>query len=252
MPYLRVAPYHYNTIVNLTVFPTPGNNSQGVLVMMQNNFPPPVNMTVPGNVWQTYWDRVGGAYLCLDPSGGSPSDSLWLSFDLKQHFHQIPQNTNFRVMVNGQQVGPTYNPASAATVGWKHYKVDLFQFRNATSLEIGFESLLNIELYNNTNPFNELDNIRVVRRIGTATGLKPEKPETAFRLFPNPTIGQFTLVTTEKNQEIQVRDLTGRLIRKQRLVKGENQINLTGAAKGVYLIKLVSSKGSVVKKLILQ
>lgn len=252
MPYLRVAPYRYNTIVHLPVYPSPGNSSQGILAMMQNNFPDAVNMVIPGDIWQTYQDRVGGAYLCFNPSGGSSSDSLWLTFDLKQRFHQIPQNTNFRITVNGQQIGATYNPASAATVGWNQYKVNLFQFRNATSLEIGFESLLNIEVYNYTDPMNELDNIRVRRRIGTATGLEPDSPELQFQLFPNPTTGSFTLVASGKGQQLQVLDLTGKLIKQQQLTTGKNQIELKDAAKGLYLVKLITPSGTGIKKLILQ
>ncbi|MFC5271833.1 kelch repeat-containing protein [Adhaeribacter terreus] len=252
LPDFRVEPNRYNNIVNLNGSNN-GNNSQGALYMMQANFPRPVNMVAPANVWNTYADRVGGIYSCFNPSGGSATDSLWLTFDLKQHFHMVPQNTNFRVMVNGQQVGPTYNPANAGSQNsWTSYKVDLFQFKNATSLEIGFESLLNLVLYNNTNPMNIMDNINVVRKIGTTTGLNPENPELQFQLFPNPTTGSFTVVASGKEQQLTVLDLNGKVIKTQTIGCGENLVTLPSVAKGIYLVRIISTNGVLTRKLVLQ
>ncbi|HSI91066.1 MAG TPA: hypothetical protein VK927_08115, partial [Adhaeribacter sp.] len=55
--------------------------------------------------WTNNLDHHSAVYMCFNPSaGGIPTDSLWLSFDLKQLFKTANANTNFRVTVNGVQV----------------------------------------------------------------------------------------------------------------------------------------------------
>ena len=60
--------------------------------------------------WTNNPDHFSAIYMCVNPAGGAATDSLWLTFDLKQLFKTANANTNFRVTVNGTQVGSTYRP----------------------------------------------------------------------------------------------------------------------------------------------
>ena len=67
------------------------------------------------NPWTVNPDNFSAAYICFSPAGGAPNDPLWLSFDLKQTFKTANANTNFRVTINGTQVGATYRPPFSGT-----------------------------------------------------------------------------------------------------------------------------------------
>ncbi|HSD09168.1 glycosyl hydrolase family 8, partial [Flavobacterium sp.] len=87
----------------------------------------------------------------------------------------------------------------------------------------------------------------------TATLANPElkkNPETIL-VYPNPSKDVFTIVSPEES-EISVISPQGNVVLNQKAIAGNNQINLTNQAPGMYLIKIKNSYTTVVKKLILK
>jgi hypothetical protein len=208
--------------------------------------------------WSTNLTHHAAAYICFNPSGGAASDSLWLTFDLKQLYKTAAANTNFRITVNGVQEGPTYRPPfdptnPATPIVWKHYKIDLFAFKNLTGLQIGLESSVKEEYANGTGPANLLDNIMVVRRlVAGPTGMKENTLASQLTVFPNPSNGLFNVsLPAGKAYNLEVTDLTGKVIRTQK-ANGETQLKLDNTAKGIYLLKVTSEGATTVKKLIVE
>ncbi|WP_191907006.1 T9SS type A sorting domain-containing protein [Adhaeribacter soli] len=231
-----------------------GNSTKGLI--MEGGINP--NWVLPtGQIdpWTSNPDHLAAISICVDPSGGNPNDSLWLSFDLKQLFKIANPNTNFRVMIDTQQVGPTHRPPFTGTpIVWQRIRVDLTPYKNQSSIRIRLESSVAEPYANGSGTANLIDNIQLMRVTPTGpVGVKENLLQSQLSVFPNPSAGIFNVSLAQgKAFEAEVTDLTGRVILKQAAKTNATQLNLSQAAKGVYLLK-VSSEGAIaVKKIILE
>jgi hypothetical protein len=165
-------------------------------------------------------------------------------------------NTNFRVTVNGTQVGPTYNPPFSGTpINWKKIRVDLTAFKNDPIVSIALESSVKEAYANGAGTANLIDNIEIkcIAVKPQQTGVKPDKLAAQVNVFPNPSTGLFNVELPKgKTYELQVTDLTGKVLMKQTAKGGSNQLNLEGTAKGIYLLKVSGDNGTAVRKLIVE
>jgi hypothetical protein len=220
--------------------------------MNNANWLTPVGVTDP---WTSNPDNFAAAYICISPAGGLATDSLWLTFDLKQLFKTANANTNFRVTVNGTQVGPTFRPPFSGTpITWQKVKVDLFAYKNDPSVMIGLESSVREAFANGAGTANLLDNVSVLRRlvVSSPTGVKENDLAKQLHVFPNPSKGSFFVsLKNGMDYNLKVTDLTGKVILTQK-AKGETRLNLEGTAKGIYLLNVTSVNGAVVRKLIVE
>ena len=209
-----------------------------------------VTPTTATNPWTTNLDNFAAAYLCASTGTGVATDSLLLTFDLKQLFKTTSENTNFRIIVNGVQVGSTYKPVSGANT-WHKVKVNLTSYINDPTILIGFESSVKEAYANGNGTANLIDNIEL-KRVAGSTGVKDAILTAQLHVFPNPSKGIFNVELPKgKDYELMVTDLTGKVLKKQ-IVKGATQLNLEGTAKGIYLLKVTGEKGIAVRKLIVE
>ncbi|WP_168796618.1 T9SS type A sorting domain-containing protein [Cognatitamlana onchidii] len=74
-------------------------------------------------------------------------------------------------------------------------------------------------------------------------------------IYPNPTSGVFYINNQSSTglQELLIFDASGRQILRQEILEGENSktINLSGVSKGLYFIHLISEKGNITSKLMI-
>ncbi|KPE52669.1 M4 family metallopeptidase [Chryseobacterium indologenes] len=102
-------------------------------------------------------------------------------------------------------------------------------------------------------------NVKAWYGVGIGNGVLSTKEITKaddqFRIYPNPVKnGVFTIENNKNNTSVEIYDISGRLIKSaQKLDKGTNKVNIDGAKKGVYLVK-ISADGSaaVTKKIIVE
>src|SRR4029077_16625069 len=135
-------------------------------------------------------------------------------FDLKQLWKTASVNTNFRVTVDGIQVGPTYLPPfTGSPISWQHIVVDLTKHQTQTGLQIGLESNVKEGYANGLGTANLIDNINIVRLVAKPTqpsGLKGDLFTSQVHLFPNPSTGTFNIELPQgKTYQLVVTDLTG-------------------------------------------
>jgi len=77
-----------------------------------------------------------------------------------------------------------------------------------------------------------------------------EVETTNFNVYPNPTIGDITIEGAGV-KKIEVINASGKLIMTKEVKGGEkNQINIENQARGIYFIKIISTEGTSVKKII--
>jgi hypothetical protein len=82
------------------------------------------------------------------------------------------------------------------------------------------------------------------------SGINDINNEFKLNIFPNPTNGKFTLNLSE-NATVKIYSLIGSLIYDQEVHKGQI-IDLTNFQKGIYNVKVTTSKHIYSKKLILE
>ncbi len=209
------------------------------------------------NPWTDNPDHQAAINFCVNPVGGTATDSLWLTFDIKQLFKTANANTNFRVKVNGTQEGPTYrppfNPNNPATPNtWRHIKVDLFAYKNAPSIMIGLESNVMQDYANGAGTANLIDNVRIARRLVTTTGVIENTLSSQLKVYPNPGNGLFNVsLPAGKAFNLEITDLTGKVIQRRKTL-GETRLKLENTAKGIYLMKVTGEDGSAIRKLIVE
>lgn len=73
-----------------------------------------------------------------------------------------------------------------------------------------------------------------------------------IKMFPNPTNGNEVTITSKENITVEVFDVLGKKVKFQNLTSTQNKLNISGLSKGVYIVRLNSTKGSITKKLIKQ
>jgi hypothetical protein len=204
------------------------------------------------NPWNVNPENFSAAYICFNPSGGAASDPLWLSFDLKQLFKIANANTNFRVTVNGVQVGATYRPPFSGTpINWQKVYVDLSAYKSNPNIQIGLESSVAEAFANGAGTANLIDNIRFQRL--NPTGVDADILNSQLNVFPNPSAGVFNVSLPQgKAFAMEVTDLTGRVVMKETSAAKNAQVDLSKAAKGIYLLKVTSEGSAVVRKLIVE
>jgi hypothetical protein len=224
----------------------------------------PVGITDP---WTSNPDFFAAIRMCLDATA-SPTDSIIMTFDLKQLYKTTHYNTNFRIAVNGRQV-PVYedgklkntlNPPfggypTGTTAPWKKIKVDLTPFKNTGVIQISFGSSVKEGYQNGAGTANLIDNIEIFKVAGP-TGVKENILQSNVVVFPNPSNGLFNLKvpTTTRNYSVEVMDLTGKLVKQQTVTNnaGTTQLNLNGTAKGIYILKIASEGNVATRKLIVE
>lgn len=209
---------------------------------------PPVGIHTP---WNSNPENFSAAYICISPNAAT-YDDLLLHFDLKQLYKDANSNTSFRVTVNGTQVGPTYQPPFAGTpIVWQPITVNLNAYKNLANIQIGLESNVSEHYNNGSGPANLLDNIVLERKMINGIG-KMELEQ--VRVYPNPSDGifQVELPTASEPYELQVTDLSGKVILKRNAASGTSALDLTGVAKGIYLLKLTGAKQTAIRKLVVK
>lgn len=238
-----------------------GTGSTKGLIMDGVTHPNWVIPVATTNPWNSNPDNFSAAYLCFNPAGGNQNDPLWLSFDLKQLYKGANANTNFRVTINGTPVGGnqatpanTYRPPFSGTGGttnWTKVYIDLTPFKNEPTIQIGFESSVKEEYANGTGTANLVDNIRIQRL--NPTGINHDILNSQLQVFPNPSAGIFNVTLPQgKAFEMEVTDLTGKVVMQQAAKTGAAKLDLSKAAKGVYLLKVSAEGASSVQRIIVE
>jgi endonuclease I len=104
---------------------------------------------------------------------------------------------------------------------------------------------------NNRNPF--IDNPQYVFDIWQST-LSVDDIATLdmIKMYPNPANGDEVTIASNQDLTAEVYDILGKKVTIQNITSNQNTLNISGFSKGVYLVRLKSSKGITTKKLIKQ
>ncbi|MCX7551006.1 T9SS type A sorting domain-containing protein [Xanthomarina sp. F2636L] len=74
----------------------------------------------------------------------------------------------------------------------------------------------------------------------------------AFNMYPNPAFNSLYITTKTNSAVVSIYNITGKVILTKTLSKGENVVNVSGLASGIYLARFVSDSKVDTKKLIIK
>jgi Zn-dependent metalloprotease len=207
--------------------------------------------------WSNNIPYAAYAKFCVDATTWT---SAYMQFDLKQtlskvynlQFGQfIPQASSLRVVVNGTQMGGTFNPATETSDPFSKKSFNLNAYAG-TQFEVVFETRMGFK--QSADPTAMLgskgDNAFIDNILFTQTPVSVESIEALenIELYPNPTKGMFSLAYNSINNQqvvIEIYDMLGRniLVENKSITKGLNTINIdiTNQTNGIYFVKVTSN-----------
>ncbi len=207
--------------------------------------------------WNNNIPYAAYAKFCVDATTWS---SAYMQFDLKQtlskvynlQFGQfIPQASSLRVVVDGTQMGGTYNPATETSDPFSKKSFNLNAYAG-TEFEVVFETRMGFKQSVDPTSFlgSKGDNAFIDNILFTQIPVSVESIEALenVELYPNPTNGIFSLAYNAANNQqivIEIYDMLGRniLVENRTITKGLNKVNLdiTNQTNGVYFVKVTSN-----------
>jgi Zn-dependent metalloprotease len=217
------------------------------------------------NTWNINEFLSAKVNFCVDASAWS---TLNMRFDLKQTdggviYSQVigpgdySKASNLRILVNGTQIGGTYNPTTDGSDPWVTHFINLDSYagqqisvtietRNIAKDTLGFPL---DNAYIDNVCFSPLSQ-QSVKEYGVSLNMG---------VYPNPFSDQFTIkFDADKNENVNlvITDMLGRIISKKQWTVdiGSNNINinLDDQPAGLYMLKLSSDKGYAVKNIVKQ
>jgi hypothetical protein len=88
------------------------------------------------------------------------------------------------------------------------------------------------------------------------TGITENQLLTGISLFPNPSEGKFRLTlnawTNSEKNSVEIFNLAGKSIFRSDITDSQSDVDLTGAGKGIYLVKVIQGSAVQTRKLIVQ
>lgn len=218
------------------------------------------------NFWNNNMEFAASAKFCVDATGWT---GTWMQFDLKQtmsmvysiQFGQsVPQASSMRLVVNGNQIGGTYNPTTESNDPFTTHSIDLSAYAG-TQFEVVFESRMGFSKSADPTSFigSEGDNAFVDNILFSQMPLSINEQKIIDNvvIYPNPNKGQFEISFTSNNNQngvVEVIDVLGNLVQQQskQLKTGFNKlaIDISNQANSIYFVRIVTNEGNYTSRII--
>ena len=143
-----------------------------------------------------------------------------------------------------------YSPGQKAFTGQSGPVLDI-PFKAETNLGNGTYNLtLNNSLISNLKSENILYASRNgILNISLSSGLDLDIDNSDIQLFPNPTSDNFRIIGLEERAFLKLTDISGKeLFTKQ--IKGNEPVLVNNLWEGIYIVKIITSEGSIERKII--
>jgi Zn-dependent metalloprotease len=222
------------------------------------------------NEWTVNDDFSAYICFCVDATSWAKA---FLRFDSRQTYNRTltnltgvanPYTSNMRILINGIQIGNSYDAKTVKYSQWATHSVNLSSyagsaftvcFQTKNYVDVKYETVANPQ---GDNAF--LDNIYLgedsIINVGVAEN---NSSENIFEIYPNPGNDKFTISYSASQTEIiniKLLDVLGRVLIdiNRNTIVGENRIQLEtpGLPVGVYTIRLLTGNGSGVRRVIIE
>tara|TARA_R110000782_G_scaffold5853_3_gene20254 strand:- start:47837 stop:49099 length:1263 start_codon:yes stop_codon:yes gene_type:complete len=172
--------------------------------------------------------------------------SFWMNFDLENSTGVTDYcNVSFD-FGSGFQMAGTYNSQSSGngTGNYVQKGFTISGFPNSITYSfrmVSDGSFTNMGVY--------LDDILLTGDINTT--INENDLTNAISIYPNPTNGIFS-IEADNMESIEITSITGEIVKELVINNNITTIDLTSFSSGIYFAKIVTNKGSVIKKIVLE
>jgi len=164
---------------------------------------------------------------------------------------QSTDTTQMNVVVMNKDYDSTLKATFKITANTLFTKADIYAFANGDTVIKHIGTITGIV----GNKFNyTIPKLSVYHFVlsGTPTGISGIENSNNVTVYPNPSKAEFAITMPDGAERIEVTDLTGKVIQQITLKSGNTvyNLNLEGLSNGIYFVRIISSSGIVVKKLV--
>jgi hypothetical protein len=167
---------------------------------------------------------------------------LVLKFDLKQTFNTNNNESLFRVVINGNQVGNIIMPTTNNSDSYLTHEFDLSAYRNNDV----YISLQHIGKSGSGTGDNAIiDNIEITNFLSSE-----EFNFKNLKVYPNPTKDLINIHNFDVINSYEITNISGQAIEKKTIEMNDFQINIDKLPTGIYLLKLNLENNSKTVKIV--
>ncbi|MBA3663500.1 MAG: T9SS type A sorting domain-containing protein [Bacteroidetes bacterium] len=206
----------------------------------------PVNLTAGGASTYTWNNGVANSTIAPTPManasysvvGASGTCSNTAAFTVSVNpSPAVSAVTNNTMLCSGQSA--TLTASGANTYSWN---------TNASGASIVVTpSVTSLYAVTGTNTFGCKNSATITQSVSICTKLETVNARDDFMIYPNPTTGRISIIAN-RNLKVTVYNTLGSELYNYELREGENEIDISNQAKGIYFIKV----GDVIKKIVKQ
>lgn len=161
------------------------------------------------------------------------TNSLFMSFDLKQTFAASNNESMFRVVVNGNVLGDVIKPTSSNGDTYENYVFDLTPYVGS-DIRISLQHIGKSNLGDNAY----LDNLSFSKTIEALSIV--ENDHVGFKYYPNPIENVLNIESNSVISNIEIFNISGQLLFEEDYLELKVTIDFKNYPKGVYLINVTS------------
>ena len=198
-------------------------------------------------VWDDNKDFITGLKYRID---GSIYNNLNMTLYFKQFhsYYSVPAHSWFRVLINGTQVGPSYNPATRNSDPITGLNIDLSPYEGSM-IDIELQQVGKSLSFSTGTASGDATRLVSLAISGTLS-VDSNVLNDAVSIYPNPANNQLTISTTIGLDRISILDLNGRLLS---VIDRNGEIesyvlDVNHLSKGVYFLELISGDSKSIKK----
>lgn len=204
--------------------------------------------TTEAQAWNDNKDFMTGLRFMIDGTSLTQGE-VALSFKLQHHAVSVPQHSWFRVLINGTQVGPSYNPVTKNSDPATDITIDLAPYLG----DIITFDLQQVGRYKGDFELSAISGDGTILRSLAFTGEAlsiGEQNLTSLNVYPNPAHDVLTIEGLQGNTMITIFDLNGRQLTQGQSQNSIENVDVSGLANGVYFIQIRSGNASEIVKFI--
>jgi hypothetical protein len=164
-------------------------------------------------------------------------------------------------LFSGQSFADWYGGSGFAIQGISRVSRTTNAIENLTTNPRLYQNLLTLTTANKTKNIQNILvtktssagvlNVMAVSIKNTASDINDDVLEKAIEIFPNPNSGTFKISVPAATCNLELADLTGKIINRQQVISQETTLTLPTASKGIYILKIETAGKIAFRKILI-
>ena len=188
-------------------------------------------------VWIDNKDFITGLKFKVDATSAS---SLLMNIGFRSRYYYTPLTSWFRILINGEQVGPNYNPNTINSDPITYLNISLSDY-------IG--EMIDVELQQlgwDTDDNTRVHSLDISGTLSTQNPIKTNQ----YQLFPNPSRDVVYISGITHQVDIQIFDISGKEVINTNQTNNKNGIDTSNLSGGIYFVRINDGENIITRKLI--